>query len=235
MRNSIYKNGIFSRTTSIFLRVICLLALFFPIFFFVACEKESVDYFTYVSELRSNVFLAEKEGYSLRIFAVEKEYPYAADGVKRDTSLRTEIHFFAPSGEKTTTVSFLVNDKNYGGEMSYDNVKASYYFSCSLDVSNLQNIDCTITYGEEKLSFCAQSVKTKNTLSPKAILTKLQQSEKELFASLTDKYGFAGEIYIRLLYEDFPYYYVGIIDRNGQITAFLMNGETGKILAKRLP
>ena len=50
---------------------------------------------------------------------------------------------------------------------------------------------------------------------------------------MTDKYGFAGEIYIRLLYEEAPYYYVGIIDRSGGCNAFLMNAETGKILARR--
>ena len=50
---------------------------------------------------------------------------------------------------------------------------------------------------------------------------------------MTDKYGFTGEIYLRLIYEETAYYYVGIIDRNGNIYAFLVNAQTGKILAKR--
>ena len=50
---------------------------------------------------------------------------------------------------------------------------------------------------------------------------------------MTDKYGFSGEIYLRLIYEDSPYYYVGIIERNGTVHAFLINAQTGKILAKR--
>ena len=50
---------------------------------------------------------------------------------------------------------------------------------------------------------------------------------------MTDKYGFSGEIYLRLIYEDSPYYYVGVINRNSEVNAFLLNAETGKILAKR--
>ena len=76
-------------------------------------------------------------------------------------------------------------------------------------------------------------MKTEQTLSPKGCLQKLQESEGELFSSLTDKYGFTGEIYLRLLYEDAPYYYVGVIERTGKIHAFLLNAKTGKILAKR--
>jgi uncharacterized membrane protein YkoI len=50
---------------------------------------------------------------------------------------------------------------------------------------------------------------------------------------MTDKYGFKGEIYFRLIYEGNPYYYIGIINRNGEITAFLINAKTGKTLARR--
>ena len=83
------------------------------------------------------------------------------------------------------------------------------------------------------MELCALSIKTETTRSPKQILEDLKNGESELFSSMTDKYGFTGEIYIRILYEDFPYYYVGVIDRNGKTNAFLLNGETGKILAKR--
>ncbi len=212
--------------------IILLVALFFIPFFFSAC-KQKIDYFSYVAELRSNIFYAQSNEYVLTIYAVEKEYPYLADGVKRETSTRTEIRLLAPSGEKTYEISFLVGDTAYGGEMSYDNVRAEYYYSCTLDVSALSQIDCKVSYEENALDFCAKSVLTSDTLSPREIIEKVRSQEAELFASLTDKYGFAGEIYMRLLYEDFPYYYVGIIDRNANTTAFLINGETGKILARR--
>ncbi|MBE5745451.1 MAG: hypothetical protein E7355_04885 [Clostridiales bacterium] len=232
MRNSLRHYPKFLRPKSYVLQIFLLFLLLTVLFPLYACQKE-IDYFAYVAESRNNVFYAENNGFILRVYAVEKEYPYCADGIKRDTSARAEIRLFAPTGDKDCNVSFHVNGEEYGGDMSYDNVKAEYFFSCTLDISNLSQIDCNVVYGEEEMQFCAQSVKTKNTLSPREILEQLRRAETELFSSLSDKYGFAGEIYIRLLYEDFPYYYVSVIDRNGNTNAFLMNGETGEILAKR--
>ena len=209
-------------------------AIFFVGFIlpFSACSKE-IDYYEFVSESRSNILLAQTETLDLRVYAVEKEQPYAADGIKRETSARTEIRLTAPSGDKDCTIAFSVNGKDYGGEMSFDNVKGYYYFSCTLDVSKLSALPCRIRYGDTALTLNAESVRNENTLSPEAVLQELQRVESELFKAMTDKYGFTGEIYLRLIYEDSAYYYVGIIDREGKTNAFLLNAQTGKVLAKR--
>ena len=194
---------------------------------------QKVDYFDYVSELRSNIFIAKIDKFSLRIYAVEKETPYVTDGIPKEVTMRTEVYLAAPAGNKPCELSFSVNEKDYGGEMSFDNVKGEYYFSCSLDVSSLQAIPCQIEYGEETVTLQATSVREATTLTPSAVLSALIEKEKDLFTALTDKYGFSGEIYIRLIYEETAYYYVGIIDRTGAVNAFLINAKNGKILAKR--
>ena len=208
------------------------LLFFVSIFTFSACEKK-VNYMDYVSELRSNIFLAKTENFSLRIYAVSKEYPYLSDGIVQERSTRLEAYLVAPEGDEACEITITVDGKGYGGEMSFDNVKTEYYYSCALDVSAKTELPCEIVYGEERYQLNAQSVKTNEVLAPDSILHKLQNAEQELFSSLTDKYGFAGEIYLRLLYEGAPYYYVGIIDRNNGINAFLLDAKTGKILAKR--
>lgn len=228
---SIIKHS-FIRSKKHLLQAIILLFFisFFP--FFSSCSKQ-VDYFSYVSELRSNIFFAETDELSLRVYSVCKETPYIADGIPREIAQRTEIYLSAPSGEQEYTVSFTVNGKTHGGDMSFDNVKAEYYYSCTLDISSLLEIVFQIGCGEEKTELIARSVVKDNTMTPRAALQTLESCEKEFFQSMTDKYGFAGEIYLRLIYEDAPYYYIGVIDRSGNTTAFLLNGETGKILAKR--
>lgn len=198
----------------------------------VACQKET-DYFSYVSELRNNLLLCKTEDFSLRIFATDKEYPYQMDGVVRDHSPRAELWLTAPSGDKDYSVSFTYENKEYGGDTSYDNVKGEYYYSCSLDLSNAKELAVTLTSGDTKTELRAVSVVTETTLTPQNALKKLVSAEKSTFDKLTDKYGFAGEIYLRLLHEDCPYYYVGVIDRNGKCTAYLLNATTGKVLAKR--
>lgn len=224
MKTICYKNRFFP--LSLLLSFILFL---FPLF---ACKKQ-VDYTQYISELRDNVFLAEQDGLSLCAYSVEKEYPYESDGIKRETSRRTEVRLFAPSGDKICKIDFSVDGKTYGGEMSYDNVKGEYYYVCSSNTSRLKEINFVIDYGETHCLMTAKSVKTPDTFSPQQALQIIQTAENELFQNMTDKYGFAGEIYLRLIFEENPYYYVGIINRNGQITAFLLNAESGKILAKR--
>lgn len=211
-----------------------LLTLFAVVllFCFPACNKQ-VDYLNYVSELRSNIFLAQTETLSLRVFAVEKETPYSADGIKRETNVLTEIHLTAPTGEKTYCISFEVDGKTYGGETSYDVVKGEYYFSCTLDIRAQTEIKFLLNSENEQTELIAKSVLTDTTLSPETALKTLIEKENELFTSLTDEYGFAGELHVRLIYEDDPYYYIGVTDRNGKTTAFLMSATTGKVLAKR--
>ena len=226
------KKRCFSRTIKALTLALGCLFLFVFSLSLSACKK-SVDYFEYVSELRNNIFLAETDGFSLRAYAMEKEYPYLADGVKRETSTRTEVYLLAPSGDKNYQISFTIDGKEYGGEMSFDNVKAEYYYSCSLDVANQKEICFIISYGEDSITLNARSVLSENTLTAQNALQFLLTAERELFEGLTDKYGFAGEIYLRLIFEEKPYYYIGVIDKNGNTTAFLLNGETGKILAKR--
>ena len=209
-----------------------LLLILFVLTSAVACKK-NIDYFNYVSELRNNIFLAEKDEFSLRIYSVIKENPYAADGIVREPSARTEIYLIAPDCTQNYDIRLRIDNKEYGGELSYDNVKSEYYLFFTLDIASQAEIFCTLTYSNTRVEFVAKSVLNANMVAPNDILKSVLAYDNALFESMTDKYGFKGEIYLRLLYEDAPYYYVGIIDRQGNCTAFLMNAETGKILAQR--
>ena len=227
MANFLTRNFISFLKKTCFLLLSALLLL--PLY---SC-KNTVEYFDYVSEQRNNIFLAQTDDFYLRVYSVIKEAPYVADGIPMETSPRAEITLIAPQGDETYHISFLVDGKSYGGEMSFDNVRAEYSFSCTLDLSTHHAIDFQIQHGEESVTLTARSVLEDNTIPPQEILKIVQRENAELFESMTDKYGFSGEIYLRLLYEDAPYYYVGVIDRNHRITAFLINGTSGKILAKR--
>ncbi len=217
------------KTILVFLSTLfCVCTLLFG----TACKKE-LDYFSYVSEVCDNILLAKNDVVSLRAYAVNRETPYLADGIPRERTARAEIFIVVPSGDKECTLSFAIDGKDWGGDASYDNVKAQYYYSCSVDISDLEALPIKITYGKETYTLNAQSVKKENTLKPRNVLNALRTAKPEVFNALTDEYGFAGEIYIRLLYEEALYYYVGVTDREGKTHAFLLNGQTGKVLAER--
>ena len=221
------RNRIFlSHFLTFFLLCIAILSFF-------GCQKK-LDYFDYVSEARKNIFLAKTENLSLRVYASVKESPYATDGIPRERFPRLDAYLLTPEGNKTAYFYFTLNKENYGGEMSYDNVRGEYYYSVSMDIPDgITALPCKIIYGETEYAITASSVITENTLSPRKALDSLQKQQGDVFNTLTDKYGFAGEIHLRLLYESAPYYYFGVIDRQGKCIAFLMNAETGKVLAKR--
>ena len=218
-----FKKIIFAFWAILSLLILCLIS---------GC-KSAMDYTPYISELRSNIFLAEAEELSLRIYAVDKEIPYKADGIAREKTTRLEAYLHAPDGSKPCQLTVSFDDKDFCGEMSFDNVKAEYFFSCTLDVSKATELPCRIEYGDKTVEMSARSVCNESTLTASNILSILQEEEQELFSSMTDKYGFAGEIYIRLIYENSSYYYVGIVERSGTIHAFLLNAQSGKVLAKR--
>ena len=207
----------------------------FSVTFFAPLVKatKALDYFDYVSELRSNILTATQKDYSLRVYAIEREYPYIADGVRRESTSYTEIRFNAPSGDRTCRLTFSASGKNFNGEAAYDNVKCEYFYSCSADLTNADSLTVQITYGDESFALTALTVKKSNTLSPRQVLNKLQENEKETFALLTEDNAFIGEIYLRLICEDEPYYYVGLITKDGKIRAYLLTADTGKVLAKR--
>lgn len=196
-----------------------------------ACSSRS-DPFDSVSELRSNILVGRYNNISLVAHAVERENPYAADGYCREKTPLAEIRLSAPSG-LDYGLSFSYGEKDYGGDMSFDNVRAEYFYSCTLDLSEASEITFTVTWEDGSAEIPAATVRTENTLSAKEVLEKVREAESEKFSSMTDRNGFAGEIYLRLIYEDAPYYYVGIIDRNGDILALLVHSESGKILARR--
>ena len=225
---SMRKRAFFLRLTAFFSLLFCLI----PLFFFTGCNTP-IDYFEYVSEYRGNVLYATGENFDLKIYSTEREYPYAADGIKRETSHVTEVFFAAESGEKTYSVSFHYDGKSYGGECSYDAVKSRYYFSCAADLSNAQALAIELQSGETTYALNAVSVLTEQTLSGREIVQKTAEKEKDLFSSLTDNKRFFGEIYLRVLFEEKVYYYLGIVTESGKIHSFLLDGTTGNIIAKR--
>ena len=59
------------------------------------------------------------------------------------------------------------------------------------------------------------------------------EHDRKLFEGLTENRLFLGEIYVRLLYDEGCYYYVGVCDKSKHVTAYLIDGEHGKVIATK--
>jgi len=201
-----------------------------PLTSFTACRK-NVDYLSYLSENRSNVFVASGDNYSLKIYAVDKEYPYCADGFVGEVTSRIEVYFTVKNGGLPCNITIKNEDIN--GEMSYDSVDGSYYFSSPADFSTYSSVNLAIVHGSDSFDISAPSVKTAETLSPTQIISKLCDASPDTFTALSADGDFAGEIYLRLIYESAPYYYVGVVGRDKKTTAFLLDAVSGEVLATK--
>jgi len=206
-----------------------LLALLLPVA--TGCEK-TVDYTSRISEIKSDLFLADTEEFSLTLSCVSREYPYNADGIPAPRTDIVEIVLKDKQDEDKYEI-YLSENRSVGGEMSYRSVKDDFYFSQGTEAFPEGQVALTVCFGEESRDVVLTSVKTETTLSPEEIVDLSVKSEQKYCDSLTQNGEFGGELYVRLLKRDKNYYYVGIISKDGKVLSLLLDAESGSVLAKR--
>ncbi len=209
---------------------LCLPLCVLPLFALAGCGKKTQPA-KYLSEVKSDIFVAETEEFSLTLSCTEREYPYADDGIVCPVSKLCEISIVTEARADYSV--FVIGEKTWGGETSYRNVRGDYYYSQGVDVFPENSVTLRIQWEEETREIVATSVKTEKTISPEAALSEAVKSEKEAISRMTREGEFFGEYRVRLLKRDSVYYYVGIVDKNGHTISLLIDSETGAVLARR--
>ena len=105
--------------------------------------------------------------------------------------------------------------------------------SCTAALSSARSLPIALTFDSQEFEVTAPSVLTDDMIPLQQLIERVFESDRELLKRLTAEKNFDGELYVRILYEDAPYFYVGVVDKSGNITAFLLEAKTGKVLAKR--
>lgn len=211
---------------SVLLLLVCLPLLL------TACGG-SYDYSAHVSELRSDIFKAETEEFSLTLSCVSREYPYAADGIACPRADVVEISLVPAVKDETYEVYFQTEAGEQGGEASFRNAFGDFFYSESVSAFPEGSVSVRVTWGDETREITATSVKTESTLSPMDALDCVLKAEEERIDRMMSGGNFLGEFHVRLLRRDKNYYYVGVIDRDGETLSLLLDSEDGTILARR--
>lgn len=141
----------------------------------------------------------------------------------------TEIYVTLPENRDEVNVKA----GNIEGEMNFRAVENCYYLSAANGGVTGESADVTITFGEESKTYSAMNVKYDGVISCEDALKCVTERDLNLFEGLTESGVFCGEIYVRLIYDDGCYYYVGVCDRDKKITAYLVDGVKGKIIATK--
>ncbi len=198
---------------------------------FSACSKEP-DLTEYISENRLAYFLCD-ENKNLKAYYSFKEYPYSADGIPSPSSPVVEIFLYVDNDLKSLSVSFNAENKECGGEFSYDSVKKCFYYYESARLNSFDELTLTVTTDGVNSDFTLKNKKSSACLSEEKLLNCVKEAKSDLFSSLIKDGEFYGEIYLRYIYDDGDYYYVGIIDKENNITALLLDAKSGEIIAER--
>lgn len=210
-----------------FRKIIILLPL--SLILFVCACATNVNYWDYVSENRNNIYLYESDELTLKIYCVEKETPFLIDGIKGNVNQTVEIYATFP----TVPDSVSVNVENYSGEMNYHSVGQYYYVSFTSPDFNKSLLQVNLTYSKKTQTVNAACVKYDGVISSKKALNCAVDYDKKTFNGLTENNLFKGEIHVRLLYDEKCFYYVGVCDSDGNVTAYLIDGENGTVIATK--
>ena len=203
------------------------LAAIAAVCFLSGCQSK-IDYSDYVSERRSNIYLYSDDGLEIKINICERETPYSLDGIKGDVSDFLEIFVTLP--ENYSEVGVSVGSIN--GEMNYKAVENCYYVSAGATLSG-ESVAVTLTYNGESKEYTALSVLYDGVITCDEAVECAVEHDGELFNSLAEKGIFLAEISVRLLFDEGCYYYVGVCDREKKITAYLVDGEKGTVIATK--
>ncbi len=191
------------------------------------------DYSKHLSEIRSDLFSAETEEFSVVLSCVSREHPYLSDGVAAPRGDLCEIVLTSPEHTDRTYSVTVLGETEWGGEMSFRNVRGDWFYSQGVTSFPEGSVSLRISWEDGETEVAATSVKTENTLSCKEALARAVEEEKALVKSMTREGAFRGEFYVRLLRRDKNYYYVGIVNEAGETVSLLLDAESGEVLARR--
>ena len=215
-------------------KIICALLLVSALFINASCKK-SLDLTVYVSQLRLGVYQGVSENFDLTLYSESKEKPFAIDGFVGEMG---NVLIVKLNGTKTLSdgvkITVKYDDYECSGEFKLNPVNSTY--TAEIEVENLPNTPNVLAFIEteevkEQVSLVSKVSASK--LDYKSVLKFVQDSDSETVKKLFTS-NVSTEIHIRIIPEKGKnYYYVGFNNKDGSISAYLVDGETGEVLARR--
>ncbi|MDE6585824.1 MAG: hypothetical protein K2K80_03995 [Clostridia bacterium] len=208
--------------------IVATLALVALLFTLSGCAKQ-VNYLDYVSEKRCEIYIYADDDTTVTVYCCEKEQPYNADGIKGDVCPVVEIFVTLPKNPREVEVELL----GHGGDMNYRSVQGDFYLSFTAEPFTQNSVDVKLTCDGESKTYSALTVKYDGVLTCEQAVLCAVENNPQLFESMTQNGLFDGEIYVRLLHDEGCYYYVGVCNKDKHISAFLIDGERGKVITTK--
>lgn len=193
------------------------------------CGCKGVNYSDHISDKRSNIFIYKDDNLDLKIYCASREEPFNADGICGNVCDIVEIFVSFPNSCETVEISV----DGHSGDMNYEAVDKRFTLTYSSSAIVGDGVDVQLTADGNTYNVRALSVLDKGVITCEQALICATEHAPETFEQLLNGKTFSGEIFVRLLYDDGCYYYVGVCDRDKNIAAYLIDGGNGKIISER--
>lgn len=198
--------------------------------------KNAINLEMYLSEIRSVAYECLANEYEITVYAEEKESPYLSDGfvaeMKKYVTVKIESYQTSLSD-----ASVIVNygDNSIFGKFEYSPLNGK--FITEIEVSELpveNSIEVIVKESGEEKIFTAEKVALKGSISYKTALDKVAYFKSKEIEKMLSGNGASIEARVRILVEGGGvYYFVSITDVSGKTFAYLVDGQTGEIVAEK--
>ena len=189
----------------------------------------------YVSQRRTGVYSGSKDGYTVTVYAEERETPFITDGyvgeIKSYLVIRLE-----KQGEAINDAGIFItyDDVLVDTSFTFNPINGKYTVEQQVDrlpISKTLNVE--ISDEDKRVEIALESAVLNGILDVNQALKCVQNYDKQVINALF-KNGQAGaEIRVRLLCGDGRnYYYVGFANSKKTI-AYLVDALSGEVLAKK--
>ena len=198
------------------------------------CGCTNNDYFEYVSQLRTDLFIGAADDIEIKAYAERREQPLKNDGYANELHdfVIIKLTFLQPQNSVITdlSVDFCIFDEQYAASLAFNAQADSYVATVPVKKLPTEDFTVTVKLGSSAKNVILNKVKT-NMLSPEKALKIVVDKKSELIKKLEDSKS-PFEFMIRLIAEGNSFfYYVGIVET--EYTTALLVSADGKILAEK--
>ena len=216
------QGGFMKKIRVILLTILCV---FCGLFF--SCQKHS-DLSKYIVNLQSDIFYGEngdiklKGGYSYCLEQGEKVYFLTFKLLEKEMD------------NASYSISFML-DKEYSSTFSLSPVTNSLTTKVEILPFSQKEFTVSVFVGSERYDINMLSLLPSSVVSPVDAVNSLLDSQPELINLYKNENGgYDLSIEVRIIVKnEKAFYYVGLIDKNKQLKALLIDGQTKEVLAIR--
>ena len=216
-------------------KVFCLICTVFMFMAVFSCKAE-VDLTAYISELRENIYIGEVDGIKVTVYSGKREKPFIADSyvgeMKNILTIKLENQSVM-TDDASIEISYDKITKN--GDFEYHPIGGKYTTTIEVDtLPNTAQINAKLKCNGKEQEIVLLTTVSSNSISPKQALEFVKKHDKKTVEEIFESGKVEAEIHVRIMADgERNFYYVGFALKDGTIKAYLVDGKSGEILAKK--